>query len=937
MKILYLRLKNSAGIWAAMNRTEVEIPLYLSQNKITMLFGLNGKGKTVILSSLNPYPNSVNDNRSNFFRKGHDGEKEIHYKIKDKVYVIRHYCKKSKIKSFISQYSYEEYMDEINNGNNPKDFDFGEELNENGGVRTFNTAIEEIFGIDEGFFKISRIGSNVTNFIDLSVAERKKYISVFLPNIDVYLKNYKVANNKYKVLNKEIQYVADQILKLEDKETLNSSRKELKKTIDEKKKQLEKLSNKIALLVSEITKIDEELDLGISRNEFDEDASNPYSEQYNNLKDEIEKYDEFFEANRVDLNKDYNDVIKELVESRADFQSRIDTIKTEITSLKKELDNNMTRKFDKEKSLEELSFEEIEKLNSLIDDYTDEVTAYKEEAVDLKDAFKDNINHSDDYDKDELNKLSVLVSNLITTLNTYKSKCGIDSMTIIKSIFVKEMIAYSFFLSNIEDQKNHSSDLKNQLAEAKDKKAKYTSKLDFLKILDKRPSECAIDNCSFISEALKYSDINDKIDEVNSDIESLESELAESDSLLESLQDADNIISHIKDEYDKLVKQTSLDLIKKLYKEDWLNSFYDLMKLFCKGSKEDFNKLKLIKYLNYISCKENIEKYEEKIASIKKEIESNTKIEKVYNSLKDEIDKIKESIRQNNQDIDEAREVLSSVTDEFDETSEELVGYNAILERINLYNKAMDDFKAIKTDYEKANETISGVMDKLSDLADLKSDKKSLKAELYDLEEKLDKVKLKIGQLDDFMERKDTLDSEYEKTKYVMDANNPTKGIPVYYIDDYLNKTQTIVNDLLSMSQHGKFAIKFDVNDKAFFINVYKDNGDVLSDVLEASQGEMSMTSLSISLALMQQSMSKYNILSLDEIDGPLDVLNRRCFIEMVESQMKTLNSEQAFIISHNNEFDSYPVDLILVEGYDQIINIEDNSFMSNKNIIFKV
>jgi len=99
---------------------------------------------------------------------------------------------------------------------------YGSELNENGGVITFKELVETYLGVDEEFFKISRIGSNVTNFIDLSTANRKKYISTFLPNIDEYLRRYKIVNDKYKVMTKEIKYLSDEILKLDDETTLTT-------------------------------------------------------------------------------------------------------------------------------------------------------------------------------------------------------------------------------------------------------------------------------------------------------------------------------------------------------------------------------------------------------------------------------------------------------------------------------------------------------------------------------------------------------------------------------------------------------------------------------------------------------------------------------------------------------------------------------------------
>ena len=49
----------------------------------------------------------------------------------------------------------------------------------------------------------------------------------------------------------------------------------------------------------------------------------------------------------------------------------------------------------------------------------------------------------------------------------------------------------------------------------------------------------------------------------------------------------------------------------------------------------------------------------------------------------------------------------------------------------------------------------------------------------------------------------------------------------------------------------------------------------------------------------------------LDEIDGPLDVVNREKFIRILENQIDRIDSEQNFLITHNAMFSSYPVDII--------------------------
>ena len=55
--------------------------------------------------------------------------------------------------------------------------------------------------------------------------------------------------------------------------------------------------------------------------------------------------------------------------------------------------------------------------------------------------------------------------------------------------------------------------------------------------------------------------------------------------------------------------------------------------------------------------------------------------------------------------------------------------------------------------------------------------------------------------------------------------------------------------------------------------------------------------------------------MSLDEIDGALDTDNRRNFILIMERQIERIGSEQNFMITHNDAFSSYPVDIIDLSG----------------------
>ena len=94
MKITYLKLKNFVNIKVGMNKTEIEIDLSKSKNKLTLLCGPNGSGKTSLLSELHPFANSGNMDvrgEANLIIEGKDGYKEVHIQDKDDEYIIKHH------------------------------------------------------------------------------------------------------------------------------------------------------------------------------------------------------------------------------------------------------------------------------------------------------------------------------------------------------------------------------------------------------------------------------------------------------------------------------------------------------------------------------------------------------------------------------------------------------------------------------------------------------------------------------------------------------------------------------------------------------------------------------------------------------------------------------------------------------------------------------
>ena len=188
MKVTYLRLENFAVMYVGQGKDCIEIDFSNSYNKIVSILGVNGKGKSGLISSISPYayPTSIDERSSlSVILEGKNGYKEIHYKKEDDKYVIKHYYKANKTGSHTLKSHFS-----LN----------GEELNDNGNVTSFLALVEIHFGLTQEMMRLLRLGSNVNSFITLTPAKRKEYIGSLIEEIDMYMKIYKKINEDIRVV-----------------------------------------------------------------------------------------------------------------------------------------------------------------------------------------------------------------------------------------------------------------------------------------------------------------------------------------------------------------------------------------------------------------------------------------------------------------------------------------------------------------------------------------------------------------------------------------------------------------------------------------------------------------------------------------------------------------------------------------------------------------
>jgi DNA repair exonuclease SbcCD ATPase subunit len=265
------------------------------------------------------------------------------------------------------------------------------------------------------------------------------------------------------------------------------------------------------------------------------------------------------------------------------------------------------------------------------------------------------------------------------------------------------------------------------------------------------------------------------------------------------------------------------------------------------------------------------------------------------------------------------------------------------LEQYIQKSEATIEALTIKESIKSLEEQFNEVKDRYNEIYELKDtitiyteDLMNGRKQLKVLKDYIDNLTTKKNQISFNEETYKSLVNEYnalkllfEDAEEIKDALNSSKGIPLIFLQVYLKNCPIMMNSLLDTIYEGELQIEGFIIDENEFRIPYIKSGIRIPDIVMASQGESSFISIVLSLSLIIQSMTKYDIICLDELDGPLDTKNREEFIKVLYSFIDQTNSEQIFLISHNNLFESEPIDLIMTG------NVDIESFKQS-NIIFR-
>lgn len=941
MKITRMYLENFIGIYAGTGRTQLDVDFTKGDNQIIVLSGKNGSGKSTFMSLCHPLRGTL-DNRSDIIIPGELGHSICEMILDDgRKCVTEHYYGK-KNKSFIS-------VD-------------GKELNENGSIRQFEVLAKEVLGIDADYFRIGKLGSNVSNFIDLSTTQRKSYLNQFIPAVDDYLEAFEIVKEKCKAVNTQIKLINSTIekySKLRELPEIKNHLTELENNLSYNEKELLKVEKKIGTLQDKRDEYTEDVEKIVRSSKNEEflkrleelDLDDPETKMENIgefLDDESlsvdkivssyqTKIDAFLEKHHVysdDPLKAINGLLQKNIAKKTEISSQIknltkelDRISNEIISVNNEL-KSYERKF---KSKNELSSEDIDSLKSDISRYKKEIKLLgTANAMLMNRHDEDTLNGVMEID-DAVSMIRQAINNLVDSLEAIKDETEFEILNKYPNLPTKDKLS-----SEIFKNEKRVDELKAYLETNKTALNKITSQVNFVKDnLAKRPENCKNDSCSFIESSIRFQkEEYPKISEYEKNISDINDELLV---LEEKLNKDNNTLAFIKS-MEKLFNVFSNnlgDITEVIHIDECINDFKKT--IFDHADIEESFMIVLLRdCIEYIKNTENKNNLESQVDILETKIDNFNESKKLADEYEELISSFNDKLI--NLDLDK-KKVMSEIADLEPEDNKTQVRINKCEAFINSYEE-LSSYKNLKDEINSIIERVQDKFDKINSLGsdeELQEKKTTLAKMIKATKEEIDDTKASIRIIEDSLEKLKEIEEINESMELVKGALDPKSGIPLLFINSFLTNISQKANKLLKLAYDDSFLIHFDVTAKDFKIEVYKSDGTVLKDINEGSQGEQSLTSTSLSLAMIESVIKPgfFNVIYLDEIDATLSTENRRIFIEILEKQLKELGCQQCFVITHNNEFYNHDVDLILFNEHDCDLN--DKDFMKGKKVLMNL
>jgi DNA repair exonuclease SbcCD ATPase subunit len=521
----------------------------------------------------------------------------------------------------------------------------------------------------------------------------------------------------------------------------------------------------------------------------------------------------------------------------------------------------------------------------------------------------------------DINQIIDVGSSILSAIDLIYENIPVDQLVQF-TLTVSSGTPISIQVANIGDLINTEKD---QLLKAKEDLSLLLIDQDAMMELEKRPSNCKIDNCYFLSKfkevSKKYIDLADikiKIADVNTNISYLDSKISEdleNMNLIKEWIRSESIIDKV-----RTLSDSNSALFSKLSVYRRLSDFDFILDRISKGrSFNDFKEnIQALRNLsNGIIQYKSLKKVYDTLMIERKANQNNVEALKDLEIKIDRYNSSLESIKQQRDSLKKSTDFSLSIIEKLQNKEKDL---KDLRNRFAEYQTISNQYDQISVELNKINQQFKGSAEILQKITDLGNQINSLQSELGPINEQKKVVESQILMLDSY--QKDY--AEYYDKYMIIDKlkkySSPTSGgIQTLFMSLYMGKTLDIANQLLGMLFGGQYQLlEYIINEDEFRIP-FASNGFAIDDISSGSTSQICMMGMIINLVLLHQASTTFNVARLDEIDGGLDSANRNIFVDILQKIVSLLNIEQLFIISHSCESALSNVDSIQlapIEGY---------------------
>lgn len=880
MRFLYARLVGYVGLYSGLGLKEIDIDFSKARNKICVISGPNGVGKSTIINALNLMP----DDNSCFIPSM---EASKYLKLTDGMNI------------------YDITMIHGINSHNERTttkvsiLKNGVELNPNGNVRSYKEIIQNEFELDSNYTVLSKIGGNDRGIADKTPAERKKIVSSIISSLEVYNNIYKVLNKKANTLKSFINNLGYKIQNIGTEEALRSTLVSIKSRTDALTKGIEETKESLTKSKTIIAMVDPD---GSVQKRLDE-----LNEQIKPLKNQIIELEVKIQKTNCDKSvEDLQEAVKMAESEQTKLLMEISSISENITAVKTDIDQ-LQNKINKETN-------EIDpNLESQLQTTKDRLTELQNlfSGIDIDDVSKDEIDFVIKFSNDLVYKIDTLKADQNITIVSEACEWMMSGQ-LIHDRHHELQSQIDQYNQEIENTQTILQNINNDIAQSQS--------------IDQRPNQCSIDSCPFISEALsiihQYGDRKSMLKKKDS----TENQISE---LKKSLQDVTNQLNHIEMVENMILKiqamNDSISMNSSILSKFPATKRLTNCELFLTDLKNQYMFTEIRSMEQYQDMSNSIIEYKS-LSKILSNLEAEYKVQSNTEKL----------IRQYQNELSEKNHKLESLYDHFDKKRKEKQFNDNLLEELNsqLQNALQlesDKQKLIEKQNQVSNieSEISTITSKLQSSANeinninLMTDRyNKLTTEIKPLEENRRQVESRLDMLRSFQQEYAQYKDQYNLIDTLRKYSSPTSGgIQSLFMSIYMDKTLDTVNQLLGMIFHGQYQIlQYIINEDEFRIP-FVGNGLVVDDISNGSTSQVCIMGMIINLVLFTSGSNKYNIVSLDEIDGGLDHENRYLFVNILQQICDILNIDQLFIISHSVESALQSVDVVLLSDQEYYVD----------------